>query len=81
MNEYLRKEGEIAFRLWLFTEAVQALKKAQTEEGVPCYEKVDKLYDKVVSFSDSSWMEVKSTPKEREDLQKLIDELTIMQRF
>ena len=71
-KKYFEKEGEIAFRLWVFSLAVAEL------EANPNQEKARNLYDKVATFSTSPWMEIKSTEEERRDLQKLIDTLTLM---
>jgi len=71
-KKYSQKEGEIAFRLWSFALTIAEL------ETSPNKEKTENLYDKAVAFSSSSWMEIKATKEERDDLQKMIDRLTFL---
>ena len=73
-KKYFCKEGEIAFRLWSF-----AILLSKLEEN-PNEEKAKNLYEKIVDFSSSPLMEIKSTSEEQVDLQQLIDEITLMTR-
>lgn len=72
LEDYFQKEGEIAFRIWGFMSMLNSLKEN------PNLEKAQRLYDKIITFSDSPWMEIKATQEERDDLQKVIDEVTLL---
>lgn len=69
-EKYFKKDGPIAFRLWMFGLALQQLKKT------PNKEKATFLLGKVVEFSESAWISARGTKDERDDLQKVIDDLT-----
>ncbi|MBR2273328.1 MAG: hypothetical protein IJ864_00620 [Alphaproteobacteria bacterium] len=71
-KKYFQKEGLIAFKLWAFELLIDALEVDRQ------LEKIEQLYDKVVQFSQSIWMETKATAEERKDMQNLVDRLTIM---
>jgi len=71
-EKYFKKEGLIAFRLWMFSLATDALKKN------PNKEKAITLREQVVEFSESAWVSARGTKEERADLQSFIDDLTVL---
>jgi len=71
-EKYFEKEGYTAFRLWAFAVAVEELSsKANCSKAAS-------LRDQVIEFSESAWVSARSTAEERKDIQKLIDNLTVM---
>ena len=66
-NKYFNATGEIAFRLWMFANAVEALKKT------PNSEKAANLKGKMTAFS--AVVKEKGSKENYEDITALINEL------
>ena len=66
-KKYFNATGEIAFRLWMFTNAVEALKATPNEE------KAKNLKSKMEAFS--SVIAEKGTAENLNDIKELISEL------
>lgn len=66
-EKYFNLNGEIAFRMWMFANAVEALKAA------PNAEKAENLKAKMVAFS--AVVAEKGTPENMKDIVALIAEL------
>ena len=81
-EKYFPKEGYTAFRLWAFAAAMDELSKnakAMDELSKNANKsKAASLRDQVIEFSESAWMSAKGTKEEKDDLQELIDNLTVM---
>ncbi len=67
MNKFFNEKGEIAFRLWMFSNAVEVLRV------YPNQEKASNLKSKMESFSEV--IKEKGTPENLKDIKELIDEL------
>ena len=68
MNQkYFQKTGEIAFRMWMFSNAVEVLK------ANPNAEKAANLKSKMTAFS--AVIAEKGTPENKADIEALIAEL------
>ena len=65
--KYFHVSGEIAFRLWMFANAVEELKRT------PNQEKANNLRSKMKAFSKIIGEE--GTETEKEDIEALIEEL------
>lgn len=66
-KKYFNATGEIAFRLWMFANAVEALKATPNEE------KARHLKSKMETFS--AVITEKGTPENQKDIKELISEL------
>ena len=66
-EKYFNATGEIAFRLWMFANAVEALKATPNEE------KAKNLKSKMETFS--AVIAEKGTPENLTDIKALINEL------
>ena len=66
-NKYFNATGEIAFRLWMFANAVEVLKATPNEE------KAKNLKSKMETFS--SVIAEKGTAENLNDIKELISEL------
>lgn len=66
-KKYFNATGEIAFRLWMFANAVEVLKATPNEE------KAKNLKSKMEAFSDV--IAEKSTAENLNDIKALINEL------
>ena len=72
-EKYFKKEGYTAFRLWTFAIAIEELSQKKNKA------KVASLKEQVIEFYDSAWMSVRGTAEEKADLQKIIDEITVLE--
>ena len=66
-EKYFKATGEIAFRLWMFANAVEALKATPNEE------KANNLKSKMAAFSEIIANE--GTPENLSDIKELISKL------
>ena len=66
-NKYFQRTGEIAFRLWMFSNAVEALKANPNEE------KAENLKLKMKAFS--AIVKEKGTSENQSDIEAFIKEL------
>lgn len=67
VKKYFNRTGEIAFRLWMFANAVEFLKANPNEE------KAENLKSKMAAFS--AVVAEKGTPENKADIEALIAEL------
>ena len=72
-EKYFKRDGYTAYRLWLFAVALEELSQENNRA------KAGSLKDQVIEFFDSAWMSVRGTAEEKEDMQKIIDELTVLE--
>ncbi len=68
-QKYFNMTGEIAFRLWMFSNAYEVLKSH------PNKEKAENLHGKVSAFANSPLVEEKALTEQRQDLLQLTEEL------
>ena len=69
-QKFFRKEGETAFRLWIFSMALAELKK-QPQNA----EKLNRVLEKVEEFTRSNWVKFNATDEEKKSLQTILTEL------
>ena len=71
-QKYFSATGETAFRLWMFSQAAEELKKQ------PNKEKLANLLSKVKTFAIGNWVKFNATAEEKADLDRLVEELTML---
>ena len=73
-EKYFNREGTIAFKLWLYSIAIEALKKE------PNLERVRFLHWEISQYLQSHWVRKKATEEERGDLQSIMAEIDDMKK-
>lgn len=69
-EKYFRRDGPIAFRLWMYAVVIEELEKN------PNKPKAISVRERIIEFSESAWVTTRGTTEERADIQKMIDNLT-----
>ncbi len=69
-TKYFNETGEIAFRIWMFANALETLTET------PNIEKAGKLYGKITAFQASPIMLNEGSPEQRDDLKVIAEKLT-----
>lgn len=68
-KKYLNVSGEIAFRIWMFANAIDSLKKGYNRE------KKELVLEKAKAFLNGNFVKFNATEQERADLCRIVGEL------
>ena len=69
-EKFFNQTGEAAFRIWMFSLAVEYLKKHPGNA-----EKVANLSEKVKTFASGNWVKFNATAEEKDNLQQILADL------
>lgn len=69
-EKYFKASGETAFRLWIFSMALEELKKQPKN-----IEKTTALLEKVQKFANGNWVKFNASDEQKDDLNTILNEL------
>ena len=68
-QKFFKSKGEIAFRIWVYLVLLEEFKRYKNQE------KINNLYNKVVTFSESEKVKSEATEEEKSALDFIVKEL------
>ena len=72
-DKYFELTDETSFRLWMFSLALEELKKKPHNTG-----KVSNLLGKVATFANGNWVKYNASAEQKDDLNKVLTELQLL---
>ena len=72
-KKYFAAQGETAFRLWIFSMALEELKKSPKNS-----EKTSTLLAKVKAFTEGNWVKYNASDEQKTDLNAILGELALL---
>ena len=74
-QKFFNQTGETAFRLWIFSLALEDLKKQPKNA-----EKLSNLLNKVSTFARGNWVKFNASEEEKEALKSIVAELEQLEK-